>query len=128
MQPQPMIAVSDVAASSRWYQTLLGAEIEVRGGDSYARLAYDGLPILQLHAWEGDEHPYLGDREGRSYGNGVALWFATPEFDAAIERARALEASILEGPYLNSRARQRECWFRDPDGYVVVLASLPGDL
>ena len=54
MRPQPLIAVTDVEASSRWYQRLLGCE---------------------------------------SAHGGPNRW---------------------------------ECWLRDPDGYVVVLASPDG--
>jgi hypothetical protein len=50
------------------------------------------------------------------------------DFDPAVGRARALGAEILEEPHGNPNARHRECWIRDPDGYVVVLASRHGDL
>ena len=64
MRPQPLIAVRDVEASSRWYQRLLDCK-SGHGGKEY-------------------EHPHL-----------------------------------------NPNAGQREIWIRDPDGYVVVLASQP---
>ena len=70
----------------------------------------------------------MGDRDSQPYGNGVVLWFQTDEFDAAIERARDLEAEILEEPHINPNAQHRECWIRDPDGYVVVLAGAHGDV
>ena len=41
---------------------------------------------------------------------------------------RALGADILEEPHVNPNARHRECWLRDPDGYVVVLAGAEGDI
>ena len=31
-------------------------------------------------------------------------------------------------PHVNPNARHRECWLRDPDGYVVVLAGTEGDI
>ena len=58
----------------------------------------------------------------------VLLWLQAGDFDAAVARARALAAPILEGPNVNPAARHREIWLRDPDGYVVVLAGIPGDL
>jgi hypothetical protein len=33
----------------------------------------------------------------------------------------------VEDPHVNTNANHRECWLRDPDGYVLVLASRPGD-
>ena len=62
------------------------------------------------------------------YGNGVLLWFRTDAFDDAVERARALDAEVLEEPHVNPNANHREIWLRDPDGYVVVLAGAHGDV
>ncbi|MCW3480957.1 VOC family protein [Neisseriaceae bacterium JH1-16] len=126
MQPQPLIAVRDVPASSRWYQALLGAD-SGHGGDDYEQLVCDGRMILQLHHWDAHGHPHLGDSV-RAPGNGVLLWFQTDAFDQALVRVRALGAEVLEGPKVNPNARHRELWLRDPDGYVVVLAGRYGDL
>jgi catechol 2,3-dioxygenase-like lactoylglutathione lyase family enzyme len=128
LRPQPLIAVRDVAASSRWYQRLLGCQ-SGHGGAEYERLIADGEIVLQLHTWRraDHEHPHLGREELRPHGNGVLLWFQTEGFDAAVARARSLGAEILEEPHVNPNARHRECWIRDPDGYVVVLASTAGD-
>jgi catechol 2,3-dioxygenase-like lactoylglutathione lyase family enzyme len=127
VRPQPLIAVRDVEASSAWYQRLLGC-CSGHGGREYERLLADGELILQLHHWDAHQHPHLGDARAKPYGNGVLLWFQTAQFDAAVARAQALGAMILEGPRVNPNAQHRECWLRDPDGYVVVLASEHGDL
>jgi catechol 2,3-dioxygenase-like lactoylglutathione lyase family enzyme len=127
VQPQPLIAVRDVAASSRWYRTLLACE-SAHGGAEYERLVVDGRLILQLHHWDAHEHPHLGNEAIASRGNGVLLWFELDAFDAAVERALSLGAEILEGPIVNPNARHRELWLRDPDGYVVVLAGPYGDV
>ena len=128
MRPQPLIAVQDVEASSRWYRELLGGK-SGHGGMEYEQLVDSGGKlILQLHAWDAHEHPHMGDPAIRPYGNGVLLWFQIDDFGAAVERARALAAEILEGPQVNPNANHREIWLRDPDGYVVVLASAYGDL
>ncbi|MEM9005484.1 MAG: VOC family protein [Cyanobacteria bacterium P01_F01_bin.86] len=127
MNPQPLIAVQDVTFSSRWYQQLLACQ-SGHGGQDYEQLICAGHMILQLHRWDTHNHPYLGDPASKPSGNGVLLWFQTDGFDAAIERAQALAVEILEEPHINSNANHRECWIRDPDGYVVVLASAYGDL
>jgi len=127
-RPQPLIAVRDVPASSRWYQRLLGGA-SAHGGREYEQLVdAAGTLILQLHAWDAHHHPHLGDEATRPHGNGVLLWFQVGDFDAAVARARALAGPILEGPQVNPAARHREIWLRDPDGYVVVLAGASGDL
>ena len=127
MRPQPLIAVHDVAASSRWYQSLLGCE-SGHGGPEYEQLVCDGRMVLQLHHWDAHQHPHIGDPQSRPNGNGVLLWFQTDTFDAAVARATAMAAHILEGPKVNLNANHREIWLRDPDGYVLVLAGAYGDL
>jgi catechol 2,3-dioxygenase-like lactoylglutathione lyase family enzyme len=128
MQPQPLIAVRDVEASSRWYRRLLGCK-SGHGGTDYEQLVdQGGKLILQLHDWDAHEHPHMGDPTTKPYGNGVLLWFQIDDFVAAVARARALSAEILEGPQVNPNANHREIWLRDPDGYVVVLASAYGDV
>ena len=83
MRPQPLIAVTDVEASSRWYQRLLGCQSD-HGGPVYERLVSKGELILQLHAFESDhDHGPIGDPDiGKPYGNGVLLWFEVDDFEA----------------------------------------------
>ena len=128
MRPQPLIAVRDVEASSRWYQRQLGCR-SGHGGTEYEQLVDEGgRLILQLHAWDAHHHPHMGDPTVKPHGNGVLLWFQIGDFDAAVARAHALSTEILEGPMVNPNANHREIWLRDPDGYVVVLASAYGDV
>jgi len=131
IQPQPLLAVHDVEASSRWYQRLLGCE-SAHGGREYERLVSNGKLILQLHHWEVDHHHGpIGDPACRPYGNGVLLWFEVDDFDAAVTRAVELEAEIVLPKHRNppdgdGGPNHWECWLRDPDGYTVVLASPDG--
>ena len=127
VRAQPLIAVRDVEASSRWYQQLLGCR-SGHGGGEYEQLVANGELVLQLHAWGEHEHPNLGSPEAAPVGHGVLLWFQVDAFDAAVERAVAIGASILREPQVNPRANHREIWIRDLDGYVVVIASRYGDL
>jgi hypothetical protein len=55
------------------------------------------------------------------------LWFEVDDFDAVVEQARELRAQIVQEPHLNPRPNHREMWLRDPDGYVVVVASPDGE-
>jgi len=55
MRPQPLIAVTDVEASSRWYQRLLGCH-SAHGGTEYERLVSNGVLILQLHRFDVEHH------------------------------------------------------------------------
>ena len=133
MRPQPLIAVRDVEASSRWYQRLLGCQ-SAHGGEEYERLVSDGELIMQLHNWDVEHHHgAIGDPLAKPYGNGVLLWFETGDFDAAVARAKQLQAEIVLAAHRNPPEGQsggpahREIWLRDPDGYSVVLASPDGE-
>jgi catechol 2,3-dioxygenase-like lactoylglutathione lyase family enzyme len=134
MRPQPLIAVSDVEASSRWYQRLLGCR-SAHGGPAYERLVdRDDRLIMQLHRWEVEHHHgAIGDPERRPYGNGVLLWFEVDDFDAAVARATELRAEVVLAPHRNPPPGEeggpahREIWLRDLEGYTVVLASPDGE-
>ncbi len=131
MRPQPLICVSDVEASSRWYQRLLGCQ-SAHGGKEYERLDSGGRLILQLHRWDVEHHHgRIGDPAIKPYGNGVLLWFELEDFDAAVARAKDLKAEIVRPrhrnpPDGNGGPNHWELWLRDPDGYTVVLASPDG--
>ena len=132
MRPQPLIAVSDVEASSRWYQRLLGCR-SAHGGRAYDQLVHHGELIMQLHAFDvGHHHGPIADSHDKPYGNGVLLWFEVSDFDAAVARSEGLGAEVVlpvhrnppEGP---GGPAHRELWIRDPNGYAVVLASPDGE-
>jgi hypothetical protein len=78
---------------------------------------------MQLHSWDDEEHPNLVEAARARAGHGVLLWFEVDDFDAAVSRARALMARVVEDVHVNENAQQRELWLRDADGYVVVLAG-----
>jgi catechol 2,3-dioxygenase-like lactoylglutathione lyase family enzyme len=131
MRPQPLIAVSDVEKSSRWYQRLLGCQ-SAHGGGEYERLVANDVLILQLHSFKVDHHHGpIADPLDKPYGNGLLLWFEIDDFDSAVARAEQLEAEIVmprhrNPPQGNGGPNHWELWLRDPDGYTVVLASPDG--
>jgi catechol 2,3-dioxygenase-like lactoylglutathione lyase family enzyme len=128
MRPQPLISVTDVEASSRWYQRLLGCQSN-HGGVEYEQLVSNGQIVLQLHRFEVEhEHGPIGDRADKPYGNGVLLWFEVDDFDAVIARSSEMGVEIVMPKHRNppdgaGGPNHWECWMRDPDGYVVVIAS-----
>lgn len=128
MRPQPLIVVSDVEASSVWYQRLLGCKSN-HGGRDYEQLVDKGQLILQLHSFDaGHHHGPLADRHDKPYGNGVLLWFEVDAFEEVLKRAEELGVEMVLPRHRNPPDRDGgpnhwECWMRDPDGYVVVVAS-----
>ena len=127
MKPQPLIVVVDIEATSAWYQAVLGLE-SGHGGDEYDQLMFDGRMVMQLHRWDAHEHRHMGDPQQQPCGNGVLLWFQTDSFDETMKQVKKQKAQVLEGPKVNPNANHREVWLRDPNGYVVVVASAYGDL
>lgn len=129
VRPQPLIAVRDVRASSSWYRTLLASTSlpEHEHRETYDRILCDGQLVLQLHAWDEEDHPNLINADAAPAGHGVLLWFQVGDFDAAVQRVRSLNAKIVEEPHVNPNSGQEEVWIRDPDEYVVVVAGPGGD-
>jgi len=124
----PIIAVADVAESSTWYMSLLGARQNHPGAEVFNQvLDEDGTTLLCPHHWgpsgpRGDhEWPSLLDPgEGRS-GNGLLLWFVVRDLDAAWRRAQAMGATIHEPPNTDNGTGLRAFVVRDPDGYYVAV-------
>lgn len=117
-----MVVVRDVEAASRWFQDVVGLT-SGHGGDEYEMLLDGDDLVLQLHRWEADEHPEMGDPDDPSRGNGILSWFSTDDVDAVVERARTTSADVIDGPLENPNSLLREIWLCHPDGYVVVIAG-----
>jgi catechol 2,3-dioxygenase-like lactoylglutathione lyase family enzyme len=129
VEAQPLIAVRDVRASSRWYRELLGADSlpEHSHRDVYDRISHSGRLLLQLHAWDTEDHPNLVNAAAAPLAHGVVVWFKVDDFDSAVKRAYGLRAEVIDGPFVNPAPQHREIWLRDPDGFVVVIASPDGE-
>jgi hypothetical protein len=131
MRPQPLICVSDVEASSRWYQRLLKCD-SAHGGPEYERLTANGALVMQLHSFVAEHHHgSIGNPEDRPYGNGVLLWFEVDDFEECMLRVAEMAATVLKPRHRNppdgdGGPNHWECWLRDLDGYTVVVASPDG--
>ena len=63
---------------------------------------------------------------GEQGGAGVLLWFEVSAFDALVQRLKTNGIVPEVAPYWNAYAAHQEVWFRDPDGYRIVVAG-PSD-
>jgi catechol 2,3-dioxygenase-like lactoylglutathione lyase family enzyme len=118
MRPQPLIAVTDVEASSRWYQRLLGCQSN-HGGRAYEQLVSHGQLVLQLHSFDVEHHHGpIGDRHDKPYGNSVLLWFEVDDFEAVVQRSTEM-GGILAGAPANN-------WTRHFTGFVWDEKALGG--
>lgn len=124
----PIIAVADVAKSSRWYVTLLQALENHPGATAFNQvLDRDGTILLCLHHWgpsgpRGDHAwPSLATPGEGHIGNGFLLWFVVGDFDEAWRRAQEMAATIHESPNADNGTGMRAFVVRDPDGYYVAI-------
>jgi catechol 2,3-dioxygenase-like lactoylglutathione lyase family enzyme len=109
----PMILASDLAASARWYQDVLGfADVfTFRGPGEVPLLAHlrwcKWADVLITQARTPVEPPR---------GRGITLNFSTFDVDDVAERAGAAGAKIVEGP-MDRPWNARDVTIEDPDGY-----------
>ena len=123
----PIIAVSDVPASARWYMRLLDSEQTHPEGTQFDQIVDDdGTVLVCLHYWGPTgasgkhEWPTLAS-PGSSDHNGLLLWFVVEDFDQAWERARGLGAVIVEVPNTDNGTGKPAFVVQDPDGYHVAV-------
>ena len=120
-----ILGVADVAASCRWYQSLLGLPRTPPAHDDFGQLLdADGTVLLCLHAWGEHDHPSLASPDRAQPGNGLLLFLRVDDFDESLTRARALATRFEEEPHRNPSTRTLEFSLRDPDGYYVTISAL----
>jgi catechol 2,3-dioxygenase-like lactoylglutathione lyase family enzyme len=120
-----IIGTRDVALSFKWYLTLLGLPETAPAHEYWGQIIdSDGTVLLCLHQWGAHEHPSLTSPDKALPGNGLLLFFRVDDFDASLERARALVPRLDEEPNVNPATGTREFALRDPDGYHVMVSAL----
>ena len=120
-----IIGARDVRASFNWYQSLFGQRGTSPAHSYFGQiLDADGTVLLCLRQWGAHDHPTLTSPEPATPGNGLLLFFRVDDFDASLQRARALVAQLEEEPHLNANTGTMEFALRDPDGYYVMVSAL----
>lgn len=122
MNVDPIIAVSDVEASSAWYQSIFDFK-SIHGGADFDVLANDKREVmLCLHKWGEHDHPTLFD-PGIPVGNGLLLYFRTNKIDEIWSKAQSLDLVILKDLAVNENSHVKEFSLRDTDGYYITIAD-----
>jgi catechol 2,3-dioxygenase-like lactoylglutathione lyase family enzyme len=120
-----IIGVADVPGSFRWYQSLFGQpQMSPAHPDFGVICDSDGTVLLCVHEWGAHEHPPLMSPEHPTPGNGLLLFFRVDDFDATLQRARALVTQFEEEPHVNPNTGTNEFSLRDLDGYYVTISAL----
>jgi uncharacterized glyoxalase superfamily protein PhnB len=118
----PILNVTDLAASSRWYQEALGfRHIFTMSGPG-------GVPLLAHLRWLKYADLLLGERpvETGKRGLGIALSFSAylveRKVDGIAAQAAAHGANIVAPP-ADMPWNARECTIEDPDGYRLIFTE-----
>jgi catechol 2,3-dioxygenase-like lactoylglutathione lyase family enzyme len=120
----PIIGVTDVSGSFKWYQSLLGLPETLPAHDDFGQIVdADGTVLLCLHEWGAHQHPSLISPHDAKPGNGLLLFFRVDNFDVALQGARALVSRLEEEPHVNLSTGTTEFSLRDLDGYYVTISA-----
>jgi catechol 2,3-dioxygenase-like lactoylglutathione lyase family enzyme len=122
-----LLVVADLDRSVAFYRDVLGARLERVYGGSTAVFEFGGTWILLTTA--GDPTP---DKPGVSFvppsgdGSAVSAEFTirVPDCRAAYDVLLARGATFLTPPY--DWGSEVRCFFRDPDGNLLEISSIPG--
>jgi hypothetical protein len=119
---ETIIAVKDVAKSSKWYQDLLNLKSN-HGGDSFEMLANENETVIVcLHKWDEHDHPTMKD-QSIAVGNGLILYFRVSDLNEVWERATKLSLDYEQEPHLNENSGQQQFSLRDLDGYYLMISE-----
>ncbi len=100
----PIIAVRDIEASSKWYRSVFNWK-SLHGGNHFDILASENDEIvLCLHPWERDEHPTMTNPD-ITPGNGLILYFRTDSMQTIRHNVEILGYAIEEDIHQNPRGQ-----------------------
>ena len=118
----PIIAVKDVEASSKWYQSVFDCR-SMHGGKEFDILVSENDEILLcLHKWGEHKHPTMTNPT-ITPGNGLILYFRTENMNDIYQNALEAGCVIEQDIHLNPNSLKKEFSFRDPDGYFLTVTE-----
>ncbi len=118
----PIIAVEDVEASSKWYQSVFDCR-SMHGGKEFDILVSENDEILIcLHKWGEYQHPTMAN-QSITPGNGLILYFRTENMNVIRENVEKMGGFIAEDTHLNPNSGKMEFSLRDPDGYYLTISE-----
>lgn len=123
MKLDPIIAVHDVEASSKWYQSVFGCR-STHGGSKFEVLVMENDEVLIcLHKWEEDNHPAMSNLTIVP-GNGLILYFRTENMNEIRQNIEKIGATVEEEIHLNANSLRKKFSARDLDGYYLTITEI----
>jgi hypothetical protein len=117
-----IIAVNDVEASSKWYQSVFECR-SLHGGKEFDVLVSENDEILIcLHKWGEHRHPTMLN-PNITPGNGLILYIRTENMNSIRQNVEKLGCSVEEDIHLNPNSKKMEFSLRDPDGYYLTITE-----
>jgi hypothetical protein len=118
----PIIAVKDVGASSKWYQSIFRCR-SLHGGKDFDVLVSENNEVLIcLHKWEEHGHPTMTNPT-ITPGNGLILYFKVEDINFIRENVEKTGSPVEEDIHLNANSTKKEFSLRDPDGYYLTVTE-----
>ena len=118
----PIIAVRDVEASSKWYQSIFGCK-SMHGGKEFDILVVENDEVLIcLHQWGIHGHPTMINPKATP-GNGLILYYRTEHMKAIYKNLKKLGGTMEEDIHLNKNSGKMEFSLKDPDGYYWTISE-----
>lgn len=118
----PIIAVKDVEASAKWYQSIFGCQTK-HGGKEFAVLTFANDEVLIcLHKWGEHEHPTMTNPD-ITPGNGLILYYKTDDIHSIRQNVEIAGFPVEEDIHLNKNSTKMEFSIRDPDGYYLTITE-----
>jgi hypothetical protein len=118
----PIIAVRDVEASSKWYQSIFDCR-SMHGGKEFDILvSEDNEVLICLHKWGEHQHPTMMN-PAIIPGNGLILYFRTENMKRIRDNVEKIGGAVEEDIHLNPNSTKLEFSLRDPDGYFLTVTE-----
>jgi predicted enzyme related to lactoylglutathione lyase len=118
----PIIAVKDIKASSKWYQSVFNWRSKHSGDHFDILMSENDEIVLCLHPWEQDEHPTMMN-PNITPGNGLILYFRTDNMNVLRQNVEKLGYAVEEDIHVNPNPSKKEFSLRDPDGYYITITE-----
>lgn len=115
-----LLYVRDVNNSANFYCTILNAKLSSKPADHFVIIEFGGA-FIYLHEDNNQSTETLAVSESRSTrGDGAIIHFQVDDVDEWANHCMACRHPIEKGPVTQVFGR-RQCYIRDPDGYVLVI-------